>query len=186
MRGRVRARQPGFTFLAETYWGLEGALLEAGFDACYDKTLYDHLVHDDVGGVRAHLAGAGADPAWQRRTVRFLDNHDEPRAAASFDPFRQRAAALLLLTTPGVALLHEGQFEGRRVRVPVTLRRRPDERPDVALAVWYRRLLDRTAALRLRRGAWAGASRTAGPTIAVASSSAPGAGAGLPGATLSS
>ena len=149
----VRARHPGFAFFAEAYWGLEGALLEAGFDACYDKTLYDRLVHGDVGGVRAHLAGA--DQAWQRCTVRFLENHDEPRAAASFDPSGQRAAALLLLTTPGVALLHEGQFEGRRVRVPVTLRRRPDERPDVELAVWYRRLLDRSAALGLRRGAWA-------------------------------
>lgn len=153
----VRARHPGFAFFAEAYWGLEGALLDAGFDACYDKTLYDRLVHGDIGGTRAHLAGA--DPAWQRRTVRFLENHDEPRAAAAFasdrEPARQRAAALLLLSTPGVALLHEGQFEGRRVRVPVTLGRRPDERPDVELAAWYRRLLDRTAALGLRRGSWA-------------------------------
>ena len=97
-------------------------LLAGGFDACYDKTLYDRLVHGDVAGLRAHLAGA--DPGWQRRTVRFLENHDEPRAAAA-SPGPPAGGGAPLLTAPGVALLHEGQFEGRRVRVPVTLGRRP-------------------------------------------------------------
>jgi hypothetical protein len=107
----------------------------------------------DVAGVRAHLAFA--DPAWQRHTVRFLENHDEPRAAAEFDAASQRAAALLLLTVPGVALLHEGQFEGRRVRLPVTLGRRPPEPLDANLGAWYRRLIDRTGGVGLRQGSWA-------------------------------
>jgi hypothetical protein len=157
----VQAERPDFAFFAEAYWGLEGELLKQGFDACYDKTLYDRLVDGDSGGVRAHLAGA--DPGWQHHTVRFLENHDEPRAASVLTSARQRAAALLLLTVPGVVLLHEGQFEGRRVRVPVTLARRPNEPRDVELAGWYRRLLDRTAGIGLRRGDWAWCEPTGWP-----------------------
>jgi hypothetical protein len=124
---RVRASQPQFRFLAEAYWDLEGVLLEQGIDACYDKRLYDRLVEGDVDGVRAHLA---ADPAWQARLVRFLENHDEPRAAAAFPPDRLRAAAVALLTLPGVPLLYEGQLDGARVRLPVQLGRFPDEPVD--------------------------------------------------------
>ena len=65
-----------------------------------------------------------------------------------------RAAAVVALTLPGVALLHEGQEVGRRIRVPVTLGRRPDEAPDTDLDGWYGRL--RTAiGAGMRRGEWA-------------------------------
>ena len=56
-------------------------------------------------------------------------------------PRRPRAAAVVALTLPGVALLHEGQADGRQVRVPVTLDRRPDEPLDADLRAWYDRLL---------------------------------------------
>jgi hypothetical protein len=55
---------------------------------------------------------------------------------------------------PGATLWHEGQFEGRRVRVPVFLARRPDEPLDEELAVWYRDLLREVAEQGVRRGAW--------------------------------
>lgn len=71
---RVRARHPGLLFVAEAYWDLEGALQQQGFDHCYDKRLYDRLLHDSADTVRAHL---GADPSFQRGLVRFLENHDE-------------------------------------------------------------------------------------------------------------
>jgi hypothetical protein len=47
---------------------------------------------------------------------------------------------------------HEGQFEGRRVRPPVFLSRRPDEQPDPQLAAWYRRLLAAVATHHGRGG----------------------------------
>ena len=101
--------------------------------------------------MREHLA---ADPAYQAHTVRFVENHDEPRAASVLAPAAARAAAVVALTVPGVALLHEGQEVGRRVKVPVTLGRRPDEPPDADLAAWYGRL--RAAlATGMRRGTWA-------------------------------
>ena len=49
---------------------------------------------------------------------------------------------------------HEGQFEGRRVRVPVFLQRRPDEPPDSELAGGYRDLLALVASRRVRTGDW--------------------------------
>jgi hypothetical protein len=57
-------------------------------------------------------------------------------------------------TLPGATLWHEGQFEGRRVRPPVFLSRRPAEPPDADLAGWYRRLLAAVARHRVRTGAW--------------------------------
>ncbi len=147
----ARAVRPGFAFWAEAYWGLEPVLLDQGFDACYDKELYDLFVHHaPATEVRAHLAG---DPGSQRRAVRFVENHDEPRAASVLEPSAHRAALASVLTLPGVALLHEGEADGRRVRVPVTLGRRPTEPPDTDLRQFVDRLL---AALAdgLRNGDW--------------------------------
>ena len=77
--------------------------------------------------MRGHLR-AGLD--FQRHLLRFLENHDEPRAAAELDPARERAAAVAIATLPGAAMWHEGQFEGWRVHVPVFLTRRPAEPVD--------------------------------------------------------
>ncbi|WP_328975168.1 alpha-amylase family glycosyl hydrolase [Streptomyces canus] len=146
---RVRARHPDLLFVAEAYWDLEGALQQQGFDHCYDKRLYDRLLHESADSVRAHL---GADLAHQRGLVRFLENHDEPRAAAALPGDRGRAAAVAVATLPGATLWHEGQFEGRRVRPPVFLRRRPQEPVDEPLRDFYGRLLPAAAAVR--RGDW--------------------------------
>jgi hypothetical protein len=64
------------------------------------------------------------------------------------------AAAVAIATLPGGTLWHEGQFEGRRVRPPVFLSRRPDEPPDQPLAAWYQRLLATVAAGDVRSGRW--------------------------------
>ena len=66
------------------------------------------------------------------RLVRFIENHDEQRAAAVFGREAERAALVTVTTAPGALLLHEGQVEGRRVRVPVHLARRPVEPIDDA------------------------------------------------------
>ncbi len=143
----VKSANPDFQFWAEAYWDLEPTLLAQGFDACYDKGLYDHLLHGSVEDVRDHLAGEAA------QRIRFVENHDEPRAAAIVDREHHEALLTTVCTLPGVALLHEGGSHGRRVRVPIVLGRRPDEQPDLDLAAFVDRLL---AALGddLRRGVW--------------------------------
>ena len=149
----VRARHPGFLFIAESYWGLERRLQHLGFDFTYDKALYDHLLHGEAWAINSHL---GVGRGRQRRSVRFIENHDEPRAAALAEDHHQMAA-LLALTLPGMRLLHQGQLEGARRRVPVQLRRRaaaPIDPPQPRLRAFYQRLLALLADPVLRNGDW--------------------------------
>ncbi len=147
----VRGQHPQTVLLAEAYWDTEWILQQQGFDFCYDKRLYDRIVGRDVSGVRDHLR-AGLD--YQSRLLRFGENHDEPRIAAELPGDAGRAAAVVIATLPGATLWYEGQFEGRRVRPPVFLNRRPAEAPDADLAAWYRRLLATVADQQVRSGVW--------------------------------
>jgi hypothetical protein len=149
--GGLRATHPDVLLLAEAYWDMEWELQQQGFDFCYDKRLYDRILEKDPGAVRAHL---GADLAYQSRLLRFLENHDEPRVASRLEVEPERAAAVAVATLPGATLWHEGQFEGRRVRPPVFLGRRPDEPLDRELAVWYRSLVSAVASSDMRAGEW--------------------------------
>jgi hypothetical protein len=151
MIGAVRSLYPGFLFMAEAYWDLEWELQQQGFDYCYDKKLYDRLEHGPAEAVRGHL---WADLAYQEKLVRFIENHDEPRAAATFPADQERAAAVTVMTLPGVKLLHEGQLEGRTVRLPVFLGRRPDEPIDEGLREFYRWLLAAFGTPPFRDGQW--------------------------------
>jgi hypothetical protein len=147
----VKAQHLEFIFAAETYWDLEWELQQQGFDYCYDKRLYDRLEKGNAESVRLHLT---ADMSYQRRLVRFIENHDEPRASAAFPGDRARAVAVAALTLPGARLLHEGQLEGRRVRLPVFLRRLPAEAVDERLQAFYRTLLAVIAETAFTSGEW--------------------------------
>jgi Alpha amylase, catalytic domain len=153
----VRSGHPDFVFLAEAYWDLEYALQQQGLDYCYDKSLYDRLVHEGADSVHGHLSG---DVGYQRKLVRFLENHDEPRAAATFPPDKARAAAVATLGQTGARLVHEGQLDGRRVQLPVFLARRPDEQPDADLRAFYARLLGGLRDQVFRAGDWQLAARS--------------------------
>jgi glycosidase len=149
--GRVKAKNPGFIFMAEVYWDLEWVLMQQGFDYCYDKSLYDRLLSRDAAAVRAHL---WADMAYQNRLARFLENHDEPRAAHEFPPPVHQAAGVITYLTPGLRFFHEGQLEGRRVKVSMHLGRRPEEPVDPELQEFYRKLLDCLKRPEVRDGRW--------------------------------
>jgi glycosidase len=147
----VQGRHPGFVFIAEAYWDLEWRLQQLGFDYCYDKRLYDRLLHSNAEAVRGHLT---ADINYQRKLVRFLENHDEPRAAAVFNLEKERAAAVAMMTLPGAKLLHEGQFEGNQVKLSVHLARRPEEPINKSLRDFYGRLVRTVREAELKRGSW--------------------------------
>jgi hypothetical protein len=147
----VRASKPGFLFLAEAYWGLEPELCALGFDYAYDKPLYDHLLNRDAAGVCRHLyAKPGAALA---QGAFFLENHDERRVASVLTIPEHRAAALLVLSLPGLTLLHEGQLAGAKIHVPVQFLRRPDEPVDPAVASIYDELLPALRQRLVGRGA---------------------------------
>jgi hypothetical protein len=142
---------PDFLFIAETYWDMEWALQQQGFDLCYDKRLYDRLLHDSPESVRDHLR---ADAAYQARLVRFIENHDEPRAAATFGPVRERAAAVVMSTLQGARLYHDGQLDGALAHVPIQLARAPEEPSDARLRAFYTRLLRAVSDARIGCGEW--------------------------------
>ena len=135
---RTRARSPGFVFMAETYWDLEWELQQQGFDYTYDKRLYDRLREGHAGPVRDHFR---ADRDYQRKSVRFLENHDEPRAAAAFPPGTHQAAAILTFLCMGLRFIHQGQRQGLTSRIPVHLSRGPAESVNSDLEQFYDRLM---------------------------------------------
>ncbi len=148
---RVRDRVPGFLFMAEVYWDMEWTLQQQGFDYAYDKRLYDRLREGHARPVREHFH-AGLD--YQNKLARFLENHDEPRAAATFSTEVHQAAAVVTFLSPGLRFFHQGEFEGRKKRISPHLVRGPQEPIDTQLKQFYDRLL---AVLRqpvVRDGIW--------------------------------
>jgi hypothetical protein len=148
---RVKERRPDFLFLAEAYWGLERKLQQLGFDFTYDKVLYDRLRYATPSDIREYLM---ADSGYQAHSVRFIENHDEPRAAVAFGRERSLAAALIIATIPGLRLFHDGQLEGRRISLPVQLVREPGEAVDREMVQFYERLLRITSASVFHEGEW--------------------------------
>jgi hypothetical protein len=148
---RVREKSPHFCFMAEVYWDMEWTMQQQGFDYAYDKRLYDRLRDGHARPVREHFH-AGLD--YQNKLARFLENHDEPRAAATFTPEVHEAAAVVTFLSPGLRFFHQGQFEGRMKRISPHLVRAPDDPPDRKLKQFYDRLLAVLRNPAVRNGDW--------------------------------
>jgi hypothetical protein len=147
----IRQETQDFLFMAKVYWDLEWALQQQGFDYTYDKRLYDRLHARDADAARKHLF---AEMDFQRKLARFLESHDEPRAASAFPAHVLKAAATITYLIPGMRLFHDGQLEGRKIRAGVHLNRRPIEEVDADLQAFYGKLLDCTRRPEVRRGQW--------------------------------
>jgi len=148
---RVRECAPGFCFMAEVYWDLEWTLQQQGFDYTYDKRLYDRLGEGHARPVREHLHAA---LVYQTKLARFLENHDEPRASSSFDPPVHRAAAVITYFIPGLRFFHQGQLEGRKIRISPHLVRGPEESPDKEIESFYDHLLAILRKPVVKNGEW--------------------------------
>jgi hypothetical protein len=133
----VHERHPEFCFMAEVYWDLEWTIQQQGFNYTYDKRLYDRLREGPAKPVREHLF---ADMEYQNKMARFLENHDEPRAAATFSTEVHQAAAVITYLSPGLRFFHQGQLEGRTKRISPHLVRGPEEPINNLLKDFYARL----------------------------------------------
>jgi hypothetical protein len=147
----VRRKQPNFQFMAEVYWDREWTMQQQGFDYTYDKRLYDRLRDGHARPVREHFH-AGLD--YQNKMARFLENHDEPRAAATFAPEVHEAAAVTTFLSPGLRFLHQGQFAGQTKHISPHLVRAPQEPIDHRLERFYDRLLGVLRLAVVRAGQW--------------------------------
>jgi len=147
----VREKVPDFCLMAEVYWDMEWTLQQQGFDYAYDKRLYDRLCEGQARAVREHFY-AGLD--YQDKLARFLENHDEPRAASTFEQKKHEAAAVITFLSPGLRFFHQGQFEGRKKRISPHLVRAPQELIDEDLQKFYIRLISAIKNPVFREGRW--------------------------------
>ncbi len=134
----VREAVPDSLLMAAAYWGTEWTLQRMGFDYVYDKKLYDCTVASAVGEIYIHMK---SDLDFQKRVVRFIENHNEERASEVFGQERLEASAVLFSTLPGMKLYNMGQIEGGKIKCPVQIRRVLREETDEKTKVFYERLL---------------------------------------------
>jgi hypothetical protein len=157
----IKAVKKDFTFIAETYWDLEWDLQQLGFNYTYDKRLTDRLGSADIASIKAHLHG---DLSYQEKSVRFLENHDEPRAVTKFGKYKSLAAAVVITTIPGLKLFYDGQFSGYKTKLPVQLGREPADRGSTTVRNYYDKLLRITRSPIYEFGKWEMLEpRSAGP-----------------------
>lgn len=147
----VKLKHPGFCFMAEVYWNMEWEMQQIGFDWTYDKRLYDRLREGDPRPVREHL---NATLEYQQRSVRFLENHDEARAASVFDTAKHKCAAAITYSVPGLRFVHEGQIQGRLKKISPHLIRGPVEPINRELENFYLTLLRQINKPVMKKGSW--------------------------------
>src|SRR5580704_14275325 len=147
----AHAAVPSLTLLAEAYWGTEQRLLDLGFSYSYDKTLYDALRDHNIPQIRERLANS---PERQNDFARFMENHDEQRRAVVFPNDRLAADGTLLGTLPGMRFYHQGELEGRKIHMPITLRIPADEPPDPISKNFFQKILQITRQDVFHEGKW--------------------------------
>jgi hypothetical protein len=147
----AHAAVPDLVLLAEAYWGTEGRLLELGFSFVYDKALYDAVRSANPSAVHGIL---GAPVDYQNHLARFLENHDEERCAVVFPNERLIAVGTLMGTLPGMRFYHQGELDGRRIRLPIMLQRAPEEPVNPAIRAFFEKILKITNEEVFHTGHW--------------------------------
>ncbi|MEJ2293904.1 MAG: alpha-amylase family glycosyl hydrolase, partial [Candidatus Lokiarchaeota archaeon] len=147
----IKEKFPNFKFIAEVYWDMEWKLMQQGFDYCYDKRLYERLANENAKSVVEHLQ---ANWDYQKKLLRFIENHDEPRAVTVFGEEASKAAATIALTLPGAKLIYEGQMRGYEIKVPVQLGKNPNEDDNLDLMNFYEKLIKALPGVEFSDGHW--------------------------------
>ncbi len=147
----IKSLNKEFLFIGEAYWDLEWELQRLGFDFTYDKKLLDRFKSENVGEIKAHLM---AEKEFQEKSVRFIENHDEERAVTSLGIEKSKTAAIIISTIPGMTLIHDGQIEGKKIKLPVQLGREPIEKENNNLIDFYERLFRITSSEIFKYGKW--------------------------------
>ena len=147
----VKGKYPEFMFLGEVYWGLEWRVQQMDFDYTYDKVTYDRLRFLGPQEVKGHLR---AEKLYQKRSVRFIDNHDEQPSLTAFGREKALAAAVIVSTIKGLRLYSENQLDGLPHRVPLQLKEIYDRVPDLTVRKFYEKLLKITDHPAFHGGEW--------------------------------
>jgi len=133
----IKTKRKDFIFIAEAYWDLEWDLQKLGFDFTYDKKFMDRIKTGSPQEIYEHLL---ADAEYQKKSVRFIENHDEERSIKILKNDKAKAAAIIMSTIPGMHFYFDGQFEGKKTHLPLQLGREPEEYPDGDTQYFYDKL----------------------------------------------
>ena len=130
----IKQVNPDFIFIAEAYWDMEEELLKLGFDYCYDKKLYDAIRDQNYGAFKYIL---NRDRSYHEKTVRFLENHDEPRAVTVFNQEKYFLSVIITFSLPGLKFFHQKQFEGYNLKESLFLTKRTEEQENPLIKQYY-------------------------------------------------
>lgn len=147
-----------FYLMGEAYGRHEYRLVELGFDSVYDKEdgFYDRLLTHFAGEnpelLEAHIRGCNSTkvqtPTGEKIfgdcLVRFLENHDEKRAAKVFGVELENALKIMLKQygdSHGVLFFNHGQLEGRTIKHSLFSKVFPREKVNPKILTMYERLL---------------------------------------------
>ena len=147
----LKEKFPNHIAIAEVYWDMEWKLQKMGFDYTYDKILTDRLDTGNQFKIRGHLK---AEQEYQQKSVRFIENHDEDRAATTFGNVKEKAAAIIMSTLQGMRFYNDGQWEGNKIKIPCQLGRAPKEALDKDIKIFYDWLLEIIKAPVIKEGNW--------------------------------
>lgn len=147
----IKNNNKDFIFIAEAYWDLEWDLQQLGFDYSYDKKLTDRLRYETSREIHDHLL---AENEYQKKSLRFIENHDEDRAITAFGKEKSKAASVIISTIQGMRFYHNGQFEGKKIRLPLQLGREPEEPVIQGIKNFYKKLIDITTHDIFKNGEW--------------------------------
>lgn len=130
----IKKEFPEFRFYAEVYWGLEVTLRNQGFDATYDKSLYDALHNKDL-----HQTYDLISKNSELHSIRFLENHDEGRAEITFGD-NAKTYFSLLSASPCTILFYDGQELGLTKKIPVQIIGIDEEKENQRTKEFYTRI----------------------------------------------
>jgi len=140
-------------FLGEVYNPWQTKLQQVGFDFTYDKTLYDNLAGGNLDNIRIYITTTPLN--FHQHSAHFVENHDEPRAAAFFGSnMRADAANAVSMTLPGMRFYFLGQENGLFNKLDVHLRRATTEADHPGVPQYYRAFIAAVAKPVFHLGTW--------------------------------
>jgi len=123
---QVKSKYPNVIFLAEVYGDSVYTLQSQGFDFTYDKELLDRLKANNLDYCRSWITGNSM--SYFAHSAEFIENHDEERAVAIFGSYTKAdAAAMVVMTMPGMRFYFQDQWLGYKNKLDVHLRRATSE-----------------------------------------------------------
>lgn len=110
----VKQKYPGMVVISETFAGSGDIIHSLGFDYFYENFFRDKLQDGDMAALSRLFTGA-----IRNNYLKYLENHDiNKRIVSVLGKEKAIAAAALLFTTPGAALIYQGQERGCSLWVP--------------------------------------------------------------------